>query len=205
MQHPNRSLATTFWTALFVAALMFSGVASAQLNKQETKCANSINKGAAKVAKAQAGDNNACIKDYGKDKILSAEACIVSDPKGKVAKAISKIKTSDCPGGAPSFLPGLATSSSAIGDIMKNKDLRLIHAIFGANLDASIVKAADDKPGAGCQAAIAKAAGKCQAAKLSSFNSCKKGKLKAGDTDIQACLGTGTGGIPDGKGKISKK
>ncbi len=187
------------------ALLLFSGPATAQLEKQETKCANSINKGAAKVAKAQAGDNSACIKDYGKNKIPSAEACITSDPKGKVAKAISKIKTSDCTGGAPSFLPGLKTSSSAIGDIMKAKDLELIHDLFGTDLDVSIVDAGVDKAGAKCQAAVAKAAGKCQAAKLGSFNSCKKDKLKAGDTDIEACLGTGTGGIPDPKGKIQKK
>jgi len=190
---------------LGTALLIFAGVASAQLDKQETKCANSINKGAAKVAKAQAGDNSACIKDYGKRKILSAEACITSDPKGKVAKAISKIKTSDCTGGAPSLLPGLQTSSSGIGDIMKAKDLKLIHDLFGTDLDVSIVDAGVDKAGAKCQAAIAKAAGKCQDAKLSSFNSCKKEKLKADDTDIEACLGTGTGGIPDGKGKIQKK
>ncbi len=168
------------WAAglvLFLPIFFLSGVASAQLDKQETKCANSINKGAAKVAKAQAGDNSACIKDFGKAKIGSAETCITSDPKGKVAKAISKIKTSDCPGGAPSFLPELKTSSSEIGDIMKAKDLKLIHAIFGTDLDVSIVDASVDKPGAGCQAAIAKAAGKCQDAKLSSFNSCKKDKL----------------------------
>jgi len=189
---------------LCTALLMFSGVASAQLDKQETKCANSINKGAAKVAKAQAGDNNACIKNYGKGKILSAEDCITSDPKGKVAKAISKIKTGDC-SGAPSFLPGLETSSGTIGTIMRAKDLDLIHDIFGTDLDVFIVDAGVDKAGAGCQAAVAKAAGKCQDAKLGSFNSCKKDKLKAGDTDIDACLGSGTGGIPDGKGKIAKK
>ena len=189
------------------ALLLLSGVANAQLPKQEQKCANSINKGAAKVAKAQAGDNASCVKNGGKGKLTtSIEACLTGDVKGKVAKAISKIKTSDCTGGAaPSFLPGLQTSSSEIGDIMKQKDLDLIHAIFGTDLDVFIVDAGVDKPGAGCQAAIAKAAGKCEDAKLGSFNSCKKDKLKAGDTDIQACLGSGTGGIPDGKGKIAKK
>ncbi len=156
------------------ALLMFSGVVNAQLDKVEQKCANSINKGAAKVAKAQAGDNSACIKDYGKNKIPSAEACITSDPKGKVSKAISKLKTSDCPSGAPSFLLGLKTSSSESGDIMKAKDLNLIHAIFGSDLDVFIVDAGVDKDGAKCQAASAKEVGKCQVAKLGSFNSCKK-------------------------------
>ncbi|TDI96692.1 MAG: hypothetical protein E2O73_12630, partial [Deltaproteobacteria bacterium] len=42
------------------ALLTFSGVASAQIPKKpDQKCINNINKGAAKVAKAQAGDNNA--------------------------------------------------------------------------------------------------------------------------------------------------
>ncbi len=66
MQHPNRIVSMTLWTALFLAALMFSGVASAQIPKKpDQKCINNINKGALKVAKAQAGDNNACVKDYG--------------------------------------------------------------------------------------------------------------------------------------------
>jgi len=192
---------------LGTALLIFAGVASAQLDKQETKCANSINKGAAKVAKAQAGDNSACIKDYGKRKIPSAEDCIASDPKGKVAKAISKIKTGDCPSGAPAALPGLDTNASSIGATMVQKDLDLIHAIFGSDLDVTVVKAADDKAGSKCQAAIAKAAGKCQDAKLASYNTCKKDGQKAGSLFIPAafeaeCL---TPDIPDGKGKIQKK
>ncbi len=184
------------------ALLMFSGVASAQLDKQETKCANSINKGAAKVAKAQAGDNASCVKNGSKGKLTtSIETCLTGDVKGKVAKAISKIKTGDC-SGAPSFLPGLVTSSSAIGDIMKEKDLELIHDIFGSDLDQSV---STDKAAGKCQAAIAKAVGKCQDAKLGTFNGCKKSKLKAADTDIEGCLGTGAGTIEDTKGKIAKK
>ncbi len=76
VQIRSRGIAAVVGTA----RLMFSGVANAQLDKQETKCANSINKGAAKVAKAQACDNSACIKIYIKNKIPSAEACITSDP-----------------------------------------------------------------------------------------------------------------------------
>ncbi len=179
--------------------------------KPAQKCIKSINKGAAKVAKAQAGDNAACIKNGGKDKTDklgpggTIEACLTNDVKGKVAKAIGKIKTSDCPGGALSYLPGLKTDKDEIGEIMKQKDLDLIHAIFGLNLNESIVKAADDKPGSKCQSAIAKAAGKCQDAKLSTFNRCKKDKFKAGEIDIESCLGIGPVGIDDTKSKIGKK
>ena len=203
-----RGIAAMIGTAL----LLFSGAASAQIEKADQKCINSINKGAAKVAKAQAGDNAACVKNGGKGKTVklgpggTIEACLTSDVRRKVAGAISKIKTSDCTGDAAlPYLPGLKTSKSEIGEIMKQKDLKLIHAIFGPDLDVSIVKAADDKPGAGGQAAIAKAAGKCQDTKLKIFNKCKKNKLKAGDIDVEACLGTGTEGIDDPDQKIPGK
>jgi hypothetical protein len=188
-------------------------VAVGPLGKQDQKCVNSINKGAAKVAKAQAGDNVACIKNGGKGKLSgTVENCITSDPKGKVNKAANKIKTADCPGGAPpAAIPGLQTSSGAIKTIMVDKDVDLIHAVFGTDLDSVVVVSDKAVPGskdaAKCQAAVAKAIGKCQDAKLSSFNSCKKGGFKAGTiTDagtLEAeCM---TPDIPDGKGKIGKK
>ncbi len=203
MLERGRLRTQTAWTALVLALFLLPGLASAQeLDKQETKCANSVNKGAAKVAKAQTKVIKGCFKAGG-----AVEACILTDPDGKVAKAISKIKTSDCTGGAaPSFLLGLETSQSAIGDIMIQKDLDLTHDIFGTDLDDSIVTKADDKAGNKCQATVQKNAGKCQDEKLKIFNKCKKNALKAGNTDILACMGgTGTGGIPDPDGKITKK
>jgi hypothetical protein len=184
-------------------------------DKAAQKCVNSINKGAAKVAKAQAGDNAKCIKNGGKGKLTPGpspiEECITSDPKGKVQKAIGKIKTGDC-SSAPAF-PPIDTNAVSIGGKMKDRALDLIHAIFGTDLDAVVVSADDDKPGAGCQAAIAKAVGKCQDAKLAGFNSCKKNKLKGKDTSAaknsgelqDECLPADGTGIPDGKGKIAKK
>ncbi len=73
---------------LCTALLMFSGVASAQQipKKPDQKCINNINKGAAKVAKAQAGDNNACVKDYGKEKIPSAGAYVEPAPDSRAAR-----------------------------------------------------------------------------------------------------------------------
>ncbi len=202
----NRTRTRIAWTASLLALFLLPGLASAQeVDKQETKCANSVNKGAAKVAKAQTKVIKGCFKAGG-----AVEACILTDPDGKVAKAISKIKTSDCTGGAaPDFLPDLETSQSAIGDIMIQKDLDLTHdifGIFGGDLDDSIVTKADDKDGNKCQATVQKNAGKCQDEKLKIFNKCKKNALKAGNTDILACMGgTGTGGIPDPDGKITKK
>ncbi|MCZ6714671.1 MAG: hypothetical protein O7B29_12070, partial [Deltaproteobacteria bacterium] len=111
----NRTRTRIAWTACLLALFLLPGLASAQIPKKpDQKCINNINKGAAKVAKAQAGDNNACVKDYGKGKKPSAADCVTSDPKGKVSKAISKIKTGDC-AGVPADLPGLDIDAASIG------------------------------------------------------------------------------------------
>jgi hypothetical protein len=53
------------WAAALLAVFMFShGEASAQLLKDEVKCANEANKDALGVAKAKA--ISACVKDFGK-------------------------------------------------------------------------------------------------------------------------------------------
>jgi hypothetical protein len=205
----------TFLIAGICLALVLSGVAHAQAPKQDQKCANSINKGAAKLAKAYAGDAAACIKNAGKGKLPPGQTptqCLTADNKGKVAKAKSKIKTADCPGGAPpAAIPGLQTDPDDIEATMLAKDLGLIEAIFGTDLDSVVVLSEKAVPGskdaAKCQAAVIKAVGKCQDAKLSSFNGCKKDGLKQGSIQDAAALEADcmTPDIPDGKGKIAKK
>jgi hypothetical protein len=211
------------WVAALLAIFMFSGVANAAT--ADEKCANNINKGASKVAKAYAKDAAACIKNAGKGKTEklgpggTASTCLTADVKGKVAKAVSKIKTGDCGGSAPAAIPGLVIVPADIKDIMRDKDLQLVEAIFGDDLDAVIVNAKDPNAGAAakaeskCQAAVIKAVGKCQDAKLSSFNACKKDLLKGGDPNgpppslQDDCMGANgtTDGIDDTKGKILKK
>jgi hypothetical protein len=193
---------------------MFSGTAGAD----EAKCVNTVNKNAAKVAKAQGKDNAKCIKDGGGGKLTGTiEACITSDAKGKVGKAADKLNDKvgkDCAGIVPTIPPIDVSDPNALSQIMIDQELAVIHAIFGTDLDAAglIVKKVDDKLGWKCQSAIAKAAGKCQDAKLAAYNSCKKVQLKAGVHNAgqlqYACMGTNgppNHGIPDGKGKIAKK
>jgi hypothetical protein len=194
---------------------VFSGIASADGDK----CANTTNKSVAKVAKAQAGDSSKCVKDAGNAKLdpgETVEQCIVSDPKGKVKKAVDKARDkiiADCP--TPPAVPPIDTSDpDALSQIMIDKELALIHEIFGTDLDEPglLVAKVDGKDEWKCQSAVIKAAGKCQDAKLSTYNACKKDLLKNGDPttgELQdACMGTNgppDHGIPDVKGKIAKK
>jgi hypothetical protein len=191
-----------------VSLFMFSGVASAG----DDRCVNTVNKWAAKVAKAQAGDTAKCIKDGGRGDPIPIELCLTSDLKGKVGKTADKLNQevrADCAEGPPAIPPIDTSDPNALSQIMIDKELALIHAIFGTDLDQVVFTKDDDKDGWKCQSAIARAVGKCEDAKLASYNSCKKDQLKAGAADAatlqDACLGTGANRIPDTKGKISKK
>ena len=213
--HPRRSSAPPR-TALFLALFLLPGLGSAQLTKEEQKCVNTTNKNAQKLASAQGKDIAACIKDFAKGEETSAEACSVSDPKGKVKKAKGKLdeKTAkDC--GDGSGFVGLADNAT-VKQLAMDQEFEIIHELFGTDLDTSVIKEADDKTNSKCQQAIAKAAFKCQDTKWKEFNACKKNALKAGKEPLSAgaassqelqdaCLGVGTGSIPDGKGKIAKK
>jgi hypothetical protein len=189
---------------------MFAGVASAD----EAKCVNTVNKWAARVAEAQASEHARCIKGGDRGAPIPMELCITSDARGKVGKAASKLKEKlgkDCQGMIPT-VPSIDTSDpNALSRIMIDKELVLIHEIFGTDLDEVIVGAPADKDGWRCQSAVAKAAQKCQDAKLATYNRCKKDQLRAGLGSAQAlqdaCLGAnGTGeSIPDTKARIGKK
>jgi len=204
--------------ALVLAVFLFAhGQASAQLDKQDQKCVSSVNKGAAKISRAQAGDIVWCMREGSKGKLSEPdspiEKCIRSDPKSRVSKTISKIKVGDCPG--PPAFPPIDTDPGSIGQTMIRKELDLIHSIFGSDLDVVIADAAagkEEKVRAGCQSAIANAVAKCQDTKLKVFNTCQKDGLQGttppglitSTQELQdACLGTGANPMPDPKNQIS--
>ena len=175
-------------------------------NKAQQKCINALNKNFAKVAKTQGKDNCSCIKDFAKGQSLTPaatlEACLTADRKGKVAKAKSKTvsdETKNCAASTPNFG---ATSSSVVNATAMQKELDLIHDIFGSDLDAAIFTEEADKDLSKCQQQAAKQVKKCQDTKLKEFNKCKKSGLKdesiRSPADLAVCMGE------DPKGKITK-
>jgi|GEM_PF-1143923 len=187
-----------------VAAL---GLARAQ-EKDQQNCINALNKNLAKVAKAQGKSICDCIKDFAKGQSLTPaatlEVCLTADRKGKVAKAQSKTQSDEakkCSAITPDFG---ATNSANVNNVAVQKELDLIHAVFGSNLDLVIATESIDvdKGRSKCQQAVAKSVKKCQEAKLKEFNKCKKLGLKDESIqnflDLQACMGD------DPKGKIAK-
>lgn len=205
-----RDLAFLIAATVLILFLLSHGRASAD----DAACANTANKWAAKVAKVQASNSAKCIKDSGKNKLSGTiEECLSSDPKGKVGKAAGKLNAKvgeDCAGN-PALPPIDVSDPNALSEIMIERELVLIHAVFSSDLDAPglVVLKDDDKDGWKCQSAIAKAVGKCGDAKLASYNSCKADQLAGGVATAEelqsTCLGTGGDGIPDPAGKIAKK
>ena len=177
---------------------------------------NTANKNAQKIASAQGKEISSCIKDGAKGKLTGTiETCTTSDPKGKVAKAKTQYgqKTAkDCASGS-GFI-ALADPNTVTQRAM-DKELSIIHWVFGSDLDTAVFAEETNKANSKCQQDVAKAIFKCQDTKWKEYNSCKKNKLKGkgstkatNSTELQdECLGTnGTNGsIPDPKGKIAKK
>jgi hypothetical protein len=171
----------------------------------QQNCINELNKGFAKVAKAQGKDIVACVKNGSKGKLgaQSIEECLTADNKGKVAKAVQKTLAKAPPkcSQPPDFG---ATDASTVNQVAVEKELALIHEIFGSDLDDAILDAREESEveAAKCQVAVAKAGQKCHDAKLKEFNKCKKAGLKEGSiervSELKLCMGV------DPKGKIAK-
>ncbi|MCH6562087.1 MAG: PQQ-binding-like beta-propeller repeat protein [Myxococcales bacterium] len=202
------SRATVDGESLYIGYGIFGGVGGVRAfgfpqNKDQQKCINALNKNFAKVAKTQGKDNCSCIKDFAKAKLTGTiESCLTSDLKGKVAKAKSKTESDEsknCAASTPDFG---ATSSSVVNATAMQKELDLIHDVFGSDLDAAIFTEEAEKDLSKCQQQAAKQVKKCQDTKLKEFNKCKKSGLKdesiQSASDLAVCMGL------DLKGKIAK-
>lgn len=137
------------------------------LPKDQRKCVVTINKNVAKVARTQGKDICRCLKDGARGKLGMGddviENCLTADDKGKVSKAQAKLASKlakECSGPVPGFgvdPAGIDPNSLAAAAI--ERELSLIHRIFGSDLDTVIAK--DDPATAGCQLDVAKQAKKC--------------------------------------------
>jgi hypothetical protein len=163
-----------------------------------------MNKNLAAVAKAQAKDIRNCINNGARGRLSgSIEDCLTSDPRGKVAKA--KLRTvlgevEDCIANPPGFG---ASNAATVNDVATLQQIDLTHAIFGLDLDAAIVNAAEDKNTFECQQAVVKSVDRCRDTRLKTFNKCKKAGVRDGSiTDAvslrSVCLDA------DPRGKIAK-
>src|SRR6185503_10053933 len=85
----TRLLAVGAIVAVVCSAL--ASAATAQVSSADQKCITTFNKGLRKVAKTQGQVVSKCIKDFASGRLLTTvESCVVSDPGGKLQRAIDK-------------------------------------------------------------------------------------------------------------------
>jgi len=153
----------------------------------QRRCLNGLTRAGAAVETVIARRFVSCVESAGKGKLggMTAEQCLLADPRGRLAKAQDKaarVQTKLC-GIPPSFGPTTAADvGTAFADVLR------IHRVFGADLDAAILLAAADKAGAACQAAIARGMADVATAKIATFNACVASGLRTGTIDSSATM-----------------
>jgi cysteine-rich repeat protein len=189
-------------------------------SKDQQSCINELNKALAKVAKTYGKHIDRCIKEGSRSRLPAGniENCVVETGtfgKDKVQDAKDKTLDKAGPNGKcpPAAEPDFgATDANTVNQVALAKELSLIQAVFGSDLDAAIISEVDNKDGSKCQQGVAKAAKKCQGAKLKAFNGCKKSGLSAKSSSrivnapgLEGCLsGRGDSIAADMKGKVEK-
>jgi hypothetical protein len=174
-------------------------------NQDQQICIIELNKRGSRVAKMQGKEILSCIKDGAKGRLTEPNApiekCLTADRKGRVDKA--KQQTIHREELKCATMPDyFATDALTQNEAMVDKELSLIHEIFGSDLDAAIMPLeGSTKDLSKCQMAVAKSVSKCQEAHLKEFNSCKRDGLEAEEgppgtdlpfddpSDLELCMG----------------
>lgn len=153
--------------AIGVLAVASSASAASQSSQQQT-CLNALTKSGSDVIKFHGKAALKCLAhaaDRDSDRLgddgetLTAQACLTNDVGSKVAKKTQRTIDTDadrCQGeAAPEFAhPGAA----AINASASATALALVEALFGPDLDVSVVSSAIDDDGAQCQAEVLRGA-----------------------------------------------
>jgi predicted neuraminidase len=170
-------------------------------SRKQQACINALNGDFAKLARAQDKAIVTCVKNKAR-RDESATACLALPNRG-VDRAWDKTRADEarrCVVTPPGFGP---LDADTVNQAAVAAERATLSEIFGPDLDAAIVRQADDKSAAKCQQAVVMAVYKCQSTQIKEFNICKKTALRKGGgmsfEVLARCLGA------DPKGKIVKK
>ena len=148
-------------------------------DKAQQACIVLVNKAASKVAKARGKIAKGCMKAAARGDTAGAQACITTDPKGKVAKARQKL--SDTVLGKCQSPPSFGfTDAATAGDGAEDGELSLVAGLLGNDLSSTALTTAENRDGARCQATVQFSASKLSFSVHKLFQACKKSGLKAG-------------------------
>jgi hypothetical protein len=168
-----------------------------------------LNSGLRKMVKARWTADLRCIKDASRGVLIQTlDECIAE----RGGHAVRKLEDKLIDAGAKKCAPAPAFGPQGVGELsVAAVDAvgATVSTMFGGTLEGRI---AGDPLTSNCQREAATALQSCEDVMLVAFNRCKRDALKgvtaapvASALELQdACLGTGTAGIPDPVGKISR-
>jgi pimeloyl-ACP methyl ester carboxylesterase len=206
---------TISWCAL-LSALLWAGAALGQLDSDQQKCLNTLNKDVAKLAATQGKENAGCLKRATHGTLESgqtADACLLADGKGKIADLQARIADDYaelCAATPPPIGLPSGTVAAIDGTVPRDQSLSLLADIFGASLTTAAIDCDADSTACGCQYAVAQNYEKLAKTAFKVFTKCKKTGLKTGSTSatIENCIddpGTVESILSDSKQKIAKR
>ncbi len=160
---------------------------------EQQRCIYAMNEGLRRVMAAQGKSQLQCVRKRASDSLsMSTDVCLIADTKGTVQTASDDTEEQEqrsCSSN-PDFGK---TNSVVVNNAGFGAELGLIHDIYGASLDSSIVLSSDDPAASRCQTDVAKSVARCRNTQLRAFNRCKKNGLASEDiqhpTDLATCLG----------------
>jgi hypothetical protein len=154
-----------------------------------------MNKSGEKVNKVQLGENERCLNDFQKGKLVKSmtfDECMVADRKGKVRKVEERTvmrerRKCDSLDEPPPFA---YTDSATVNAAAVDGALVLAYGIFGGPpvRDSDLVTKADDKDVAKCQLEMLKWADRLEDTVVKEINKAKKQALKKKTVDTDAAL-----------------
>ncbi len=177
----GRSVVPLLFLLPIVAMLVTPATSYAQLDKDQSKCVQTLNKDGGKVSKSKSKLGQKCLKDGANGKLLTtADLCISDDEKGKVSK--SKAKTLTDEAGKCATGTGFVSINGAQTNTSNEfQTLALLTDLLGGTLDTAVQI---DKSNAKCQQKVQKAADKVLATKLKSFAKCLKAALTTATDNV---------------------
>jgi hypothetical protein len=185
--------------------------AATPLTKGQQMCVNEMNKNGAKVNKTQLKQNERCMKDFQKEKLIppmTFDSCMAVDRKDKLLRAWRRTVTRENAKCASLDVPPhfAYTDSATVNGAAEDGALMLTYAIFGGPpvLDANLVTKADDKDTAKCQLEMLKRANKLENTVLKEVNKAKKRALKDEAVGSDAALEAKLQAVLSSNGKINR-
>jgi hypothetical protein len=184
-------------------------------SREQQRCIVRVNAAGLRVMAAQGQQNRRCLRDAARGSLPgTAETCVETDPRGRVAKASSRVTRTDqrlcAPAGVtPDFAYTDAVTASRAARVAA---LGLVHDIFGDSVDDGVLSCAEDRAACACQRVSSDKIERLMVAMGKEFARCVRAQLKSGAATnvsaIEACVDDALldGSVArDARGRIARR